>query len=812
MSSPEDTWTGEARPGILRPGEPAKRETPPTHAPDRPSDVLQAAREDPVPGETRRAPPGWKGWLREIGAALMAPDTDTETQERGRVSALCVMAHRRRWREQDAIVRELRRTLPTQAPIMAHFTDADGRDLVRTEGAAVELDGECHFLELMPPLTREERELRDRHGQVVTPRGRWLPVKWGAYFPELAGHLATCRRGWVPQVRADGSTVEVPHGCKSIVCPVCNHERRQDKIRAVLPEVEALLRAGCSVVMATNTQRTRPGEPETASLAVTARERREHGLHPCQRPRGATVRPVAGETLGEAWDRLDRALDVHRRSSGQVPDGDGETYRERWRAEVLGEVIGYEVTGYAGKAPRGRRVLRYHAHAHRLIVLAPWVDPETWAAFWSARWVEVADAGSSGQHHRVIADGRRPAELQLAKVAHAIRQVLKYPGKLDTMTTAQRLDFYASMKGRRPYRVRGIFHGADRRRQELLGALLAEGSIDDPWRELDADGLGAARRELAASIGSRVERKLAKPRAVCAWATRDGSGKLRPVTRGRAATWRHPRTLYAVPLRGYLEPQEQERLAPLGAVVGAPVDVARGIVCPVTLGEQGVQLGEDLRAFLGGELAKRVDQPPRDARRLRALCGGSLQGAEGAIHVPGEVAPGLTVDGAPPGFRHVPRDFDRGLGGRELGAHARDRGRLAVDRVESPIEPGGGGIGEADQRGREDLDGAIFTGRASDGSRFVVRVLIGELPEVDAERCGGGALAAGHELHPREALPATAREHFFHERGDVIGAGELAREPHTGPPRLRPDTGAHVPRAGRQTRRASVPKRVETVK
>lgn len=193
---------------------------------------------------------------------------------------------------------------------------------------------------------------------------------------------------------------------------------------------------------------------------LTEAERRVYSVPLYDLGDAAAWASVPGEPLSSALARLRDAWAAMR---------NGRASLGWWRATVLGGVYGVEATARRSLLPDGGPpyVPRWHVHMHAMVLLRPGVDVDGWWVDVQSRWCEVSGGAPEAQHLRPVVD-----------VADAVREVLKYPLKLATMTEAQTVDWLAVTKGLRWGCPFGQLHGSSPVRQSA-GELAAD-CVDVP--------------------------------------------------------------------------------------------------------------------------------------------------------------------------------------------------------------------------------------------------------------------------------------------------------------------------------------------
>lgn len=290
-------------------------------------------------------------------------------------------------------------------------------------------------------------------GTLIT-NGRPLRPDWTADPQAAAAQLDACGSSYGVHLNTDGELGSHALGCKSPLCPQCARRKAARRVSRLGPVVDELVARGyqlCHVTL-TQPQRSYP-ESELQPVILTDFERRFCGDSHAAAGRGSAV---SGETLGQALSRLKKAMTGLR---------DGRRTRAKWVNDVAGYVYGIEWTG------RHDGHLRWHVHIHILVILRPavdagefwdWLVPE-WCRLTLAEHGEKA-AAPEAQHARIL--NAETAEDEL-------REILKYPFKPASLTTAQLVDVLASTKGLRFHHVGGGLHACSKV-GKLVRAFLAD--------------------------------------------------------------------------------------------------------------------------------------------------------------------------------------------------------------------------------------------------------------------------------------------------------------------------------------------------
>jgi hypothetical protein len=346
-------------------------------------------------------------------------------------------------------------------------------------------------------------------GSIVhVPDARGLREDWAADPETTVGRLAHCAEVWPVRPTAAGWKAS-PHTCGVGICPLCASLRVAEKRALWTGSLQALAEQGYHVVLMTRTRRVVDGD---APVVWTEADRARWGPCPHETHDDATTHPgadedaahmsapealahlalgvgypVPGETLGSAWDDLSAGwrsvLDGR-----DVVDWQGRRLARRtwWARTVVAQVDAMEATQVRTDGDGRAAAVRWNVHAHTILVLDPTaldLDRDTeviqvpsqhadrpdrtvrrvrgdaaWWRVWLSGWLGVVDAEEAPQDARVISARGNPGEM-----AAAIREVVKYAGKLSDMTDAGIIEWLATTKGRRPHRAGGTMHGGTRR-------------------------------------------------------------------------------------------------------------------------------------------------------------------------------------------------------------------------------------------------------------------------------------------------------------------------------------------------------------
>ena len=381
-----------------------------------------------------------------IPAPLLHPATD-EAEDR-----------KRRWKEADTHRRRV------SAGLNGHTVDS----------VYVHLDG------------RESvQAIRTPDGGMLSVQGRPSSRKRRPDPSTASVQVGTCGSvygvSYSPSVGFQG----YPYTCKRSVCPVCSGRRAAVRTGIWSPRVSGLLHRGYQVVALTLTQPTQEG---TEPVHLSQWERQRLSLSGPVADPGAVAVSTPGESLSDSMARLDKSLRLHRYS------GD----RSIWSV-VVGGFAGRETTGRTHRD--GQTVLRWHTHCHLILVLEPGtvqsmkrirrgtrsaLVPSAADVWWSsfvARWCRLTGSRPSGQYAEVLLSGAD-------RVEDAVKETMKYPVKLASLTDAQLVDWEVSMKGRRLCSMLAGFHGSSSL-SRVVSWVVEAGSAEVPCR-LSALSSGAS--------------------------------------------------------------------------------------------------------------------------------------------------------------------------------------------------------------------------------------------------------------------------------------------------------------------------------
>lgn len=309
-----------------------------------------------------------------------------------------------------------------------------------------------------------------RGPELLEHAGRWIKVDPRPQPPgeeanpeRLAGRMAGCGQDHILTLGPDGWRAS-PMGCGVPLCPLCAHVKAARRVARYQPMIEALARSW-TVGMLTFTV---PPLEVLEEYPIALEERDPIPVDTQSEALPSEVGwPVPGETLRAAVERVKAALRLLR---------DGK-HRATWRELVLGYAYGVEWTGgvdygYAGELAGEDyeelgdhpfdecRRYRWHPHVHLLVILAlPASAPDHEAASWAHElreaWADVVGGAMPAQDWTRIQPGEG--------LAGAVREVLKYPYKLASLTSAQLLAAAVETRRAQLHQVGGVLHGRDPR-------------------------------------------------------------------------------------------------------------------------------------------------------------------------------------------------------------------------------------------------------------------------------------------------------------------------------------------------------------
>lgn len=263
----------------------------------------------------------------------------------------------------------------------------------------------------------------------------------------------------------DGKPVLWPCRCGRPVCPVCIPARAARRYMPIRPIIRCTAE-GKLVVHVTGTYRVDP----VTGCPVT---RREHGYGGFYGPRVTSGRAQGdGLSFMASFKQLDVLLRALKQGRGI-----GTRKMGRWFTEtVLAVLAAREATGRAPRAKPWR--IRWHAHVHLLMVLddsalqGAYVEDTDrgerlrgpWADAWVANWTELcrrAGLVAADECQAVVPVSVPGTDLD-EDIDRALGQVLKYPAKISTMTTAQAVEVSQCIYGLRPVNMGAAWHGNSR--------------------------------------------------------------------------------------------------------------------------------------------------------------------------------------------------------------------------------------------------------------------------------------------------------------------------------------------------------------
>lgn len=375
------------------------------------------------------------------------------------------------------------------------------------------------------PVSDDRRRLRGAELRTGEGRGAILDLyddsratQWRLDLQREAQRIAGCEAARVLLCAPDGAFRPMTCGCKSRLCPVCARPRAARAVARWLPVLEAAAADGAELRHTTLTQPAIVGD----GGLVTPIEARRYGWRGTVAADGVVARAVGGEGLGESYVRLRDALTEVRKN--------GST-REAWRATLGGYVLGCEWTG---RSPEG--VPRWHVHVH-LLTVTPQAIPQRLVDRRLAEWARHVGGSPKAQHSRVCAPDK-------------LTEVLKYPFKISNLTSAQRIEVLAYMRGMHPHQAAGSWHASSRDhcRPPWAGWLAAR---PDPPRYRRVHYIPRRRDPEGRDVPGEPEVYRGTP-------DRGEETFALPSTAGRWETWRADAAVYAAMLRGEPDGPELE--------------------------------------------------------------------------------------------------------------------------------------------------------------------------------------------------------------------------------------------------------------
>lgn len=258
-------------------------------------------------------------------------------------------------------------------------------------------------------------------------------VPWALDLEREATRLSVCESGAILlRDVSKGQWRAKTLGCNSRLCPVCGRTRAARACGRWRMVLEAAVADGCVCRHWTLTQ---PVDMAPGGL-ITAPEQRK-GWTGTLAADGVVARAVGGEGLLEGYRRLRRFLTSVREGRGT---------RNRWR-ELGGVLMGLEWTG---KDP-DTGAPRWHVHCHMLTCTPPGVDIDEDSVI--SDWIAVTG-------------GSRRANVVRIVTADRVVEVLKYPFKPAHLSSAQRIETLAAMRGMHPHQLGGAWSRLSRAYRE----------------------------------------------------------------------------------------------------------------------------------------------------------------------------------------------------------------------------------------------------------------------------------------------------------------------------------------------------------
>ena len=448
-------------------------------------------------------------WVRELGRLLSRLDTERRPWDEARRSSpgFLAAAHA----VEDHGVKPRHRILAARR-VLAERDRL--RQAERVSAAFAALSRPVHRLHLGADNRRRKALVEvELAGVRVRLHGRPLPEAWQVEVAAVAGAVRACCGAW-GAVASPGLALASwrPLRCGLVICPMCSHARRARRSEALAAALEPVVATGRYAVLHwTSTQPTRPGG---GAVALGEGEALELADPQRRAEPGELAHAVGdGEPLGEAWQRLAASLRAWTQRRGEVGGA------------VVAEIRGLEATQRAPTRRGCPATLRWHVHAHRLLIVrvealqdaeiegeivagrTRWtLTGGAWRAAALARWREVSEgATDEAQRIRVIAVPGR-VEVEAGRLRAALRQTIKYSGELSTMTQAGVVEFLSAVKGLRPVRLAGVLDGAAGAGALARGIALLDAEAEVEAAEAaEAEWVKAGSAEDAVAARARLE-------------------------------------------------------------------------------------------------------------------------------------------------------------------------------------------------------------------------------------------------------------------------------------------------------------------
>lgn len=268
------------------------------------------------------------------------------------------------------------------------------------------------------------------------------PTQWVLDLENEARRLSICETGAVLLWDVGNQRWRARSlGCNCRLCPVCSRVRAAracGRWRAVL---EAAAADGAVLRHWTLTQ---PVIMAPGGLVTPAEARRGYWVGAVAAD-GVRARAVGGEGLGSGYRRLRGALTALRENAAT---------RDIVRAAFGGLLVGCEWTG---RDP-GTGIPRWHVHAHLLGCTPAGVHVDEQAVL--RAWCKLTGGSMRAQHVRLV------DATDEKSIGKAIAEVLKYPFKPAGLTSAQRIETLAWMRGMHPHHISGAWSPLSKARKE----------------------------------------------------------------------------------------------------------------------------------------------------------------------------------------------------------------------------------------------------------------------------------------------------------------------------------------------------------
>ena len=303
------------------------------------------------------------------------------------------------------------------------------------------------------------RKIRLIDGSYLSVEGRHLSPAWAAHPSKTALSIGSCGSAYaiMRNKGVRGAFEEQALSCGVAGCPRCQRRHAVQRVEKWLPSIMALHGQDCQIAFLTLTLPTMEGKEP---VHMTKWERDNILYDGAIAEPGSVAVSTTGASLTATLDNL-----AHKWSGLR----DRSSSRDWWQGSVIGGLASTETTARTKRC--GAYVFRWHTHLHVLIVLRPGVIKKTfkkrvktrsgsrlavlaagddpWFGELLGHWCRDTGAKASAQKCELITAQEN--------VRRSAVEVLKYPAKLATMTTAQKADWMVSTKGRR---LSGLTFGA----------------------------------------------------------------------------------------------------------------------------------------------------------------------------------------------------------------------------------------------------------------------------------------------------------------------------------------------------------------